>query len=147
MKSSQAQPLRTACQRLRDLESVQKEVDDLGERLIRIGQEASFYRRLPPDQNGDVEEMRRTILKRYETEMDIYARRRAALEQELCVLTEYIDSIPDSTLRQIFTLRYIDRLTWQQVSIRLDAECEDTLRIRHNRYLEKYPLPDKEERS
>lgn len=47
----------------------------------------------------------------------------------------FIDDIPDSLLRQIFTYRYIDGETWQQIAFRIGDHDEQVPRRLHNRYL------------
>jgi len=51
-------------------------------------------------------------------------------------LEEYINTIPDSELRMIFTLRYINGLSWQQIAAHLGFEGDgSTQRKKHDRYL------------
>ena len=53
-------------------------------------------------------------------------------------LERYIASIPDSLTRQIFTLRFIDGLTWLHVSHRVGGyNTADSVRMTCNRYIEK----------
>jgi len=55
---------------------------------------------------------------------------------ELNRLNRYIESIADSEIRQILSLRYVNGLSWNQIanSINVDA-TEDSVRKRHDRYL------------
>lgn len=55
--------------------------------------------------------------------------------QELKSLNEYIESIEDSRLRQIFTLRYINAMTWQQIAFAIGESDESYPRRKHNAYL------------
>ena len=49
---------------------------------------------------------------------------------------EYIQSIDDSLIRQIITLRHIDGLTWEQVAARIGGNnTPDSLRKMHDRFL------------
>ena len=51
---------------------------------------------------------------------------------------QFIASIDDSLTRQIFDARYIKGLSWAGVATHLGGYAsEDTLRMRHDRYLEK----------
>lgn len=51
---------------------------------------------------------------------------------------QFIATIDDSLTRQIFEARYIKGLSWSGVAIHLGGYVsEDTLRMRHDRYLEK----------
>lgn len=59
------------------------------------------------------------------------------LEQQLQV-EEFIDKLPTSRLRQIFEYRYIDNNTWVKVAMRIgNGGTPDSLRIEHDRFLEK----------
>ena len=50
---------------------------------------------------------------------------------------DYIRSIEDSEMRQIFMLRYIENLIWQQVVMKMGRAGDgSTERKEHNRYLE-----------
>lgn len=64
-------------------------------------------------------------------------------------LEEYIATIPDSLIRQILTLRYINGLSWQQVAAHIGGgNTADSVRMMHNRFLkggEKFDKSDKEE--
>lgn len=51
-------------------------------------------------------------------------------------IEEFIDTIPDSQTRIIFQLRYIDNLSWLQVSKGIGIRYADYSRVKHNRYLE-----------
>ena len=59
---------------------------------------------------------------------------------------EYIDNIGKAELRMMFRYYYVDDLTWQQVSNRMNAAhprrrnhyTADSCRMQHNRFLEKY---------
>ena len=59
-----------------------------------------------------------------------------ALEKKIQI-AEYIKSIEKSDIRQIFTHRYIDDMTWYQIAMALGYNNEDAPRKRHDRYLEK----------
>ncbi len=55
---------------------------------------------------------------------------------ELYRLTRFIEDIPDSQIRQIFTLRYVEGLSWGQVANQIGGgNTEDGVRMTHNRYL------------
>lgn len=62
------------------------------------------------------------------------------LKELLILQSEAIDficGIDDSEIRLIFTLRYIENLTWQQVAFRLGRAGDgSTERKKHNRFLE-----------
>ena len=50
-------------------------------------------------------------------------------------LIRYISGIKDSLTRQIFELRYIDGLTWQQIAFEVGEHDETYVRRKHNYYL------------
>ncbi len=53
-------------------------------------------------------------------------------------LQGFIYSIDDSFIRQVFELRYIEGLSWPEISVRTgNYLTDDALRIMHNRYIEK----------
>ena len=52
-------------------------------------------------------------------------------------LQTFIAEIGDSQTRLIFTLRYVDNLSWHQVAWRLGGNTSDSVRMIHNRYLAK----------
>lgn len=54
-------------------------------------------------------------------------------------LEQFIDTIPDSHLRQIFTFRYVNGLPWEQVAISMgDGYLLDTVRKACYRYIRKH---------
>lgn len=57
---------------------------------------------------------------------------------ELSRLNRYIDSIEDSHIRMIMSLRYINGLSWRQVAFSIGGgNTEDSVRKMHDRYLQK----------
>ena len=54
---------------------------------------------------------------------------------EFTQLQTFISEIDDSQIRLIFTLRYLDNLSWHQVAWRLGGNTADSARMVHNRYL------------
>ena len=64
-----------------------------------------------------------------------------AAKQQQCIhersrLERYIADIPDSLTRQIFTLRFINGLSWYQVAMHIGGgNTEDSVRMACNRYL------------
>ena len=58
-------------------------------------------------------------------------------------IEDYIETIPFSEIRQIFRYRYIDNKNWIQIAhemnrlYRKDKYTEDSVRCKHDRYLEK----------
>lgn len=54
---------------------------------------------------------------------------------ELNRLNRYIQSVDDSLMRQILTLRYVNGLTWQQVAFGIGEHDESYVRRKHNTFL------------
>lgn len=53
-------------------------------------------------------------------------------------LERYIADIPDSNLRMIFTLRFINGLSWVQLAFSIGGDCTaDSARMACNRYIKK----------
>lgn len=60
-------------------------------------------------------------------------------------LERYIADIPDSLTRQIFTLRFINGLSWLQVAYHVGGEnTADSVRMTCNRYIDKENANEKE---
>jgi hypothetical protein len=54
---------------------------------------------------------------------------------ELNRLNRYINTIDDSQMRMIFSLRYINGLTWQQIAFSIGEYDEQYPRRKHNAFL------------
>lgn len=52
-------------------------------------------------------------------------------------LMRYINSVDDSLMRQILTLRYVNGLSWQQVAFSIGESDESYPRRKHNEFLRK----------
>lgn len=52
-------------------------------------------------------------------------------------LERYIAGIPDSLTRQIFTLRFINGLSWLQVALHIGGNTADSVRMTCYRYIDK----------
>lgn len=58
--------------------------------------------------------------------------------KEAKALLEYIMGIEDSTIREIFMLRYYDGIgSWQKIAFEMGEYDESLVRRRHNAYLKK----------
>jgi hypothetical protein len=58
---------------------------------------------------------------------------------ELNRINRYIQSIDDSEMRMILSLRYINGLCWEQVAASISSYAtEDSIRMKHNRYLREH---------
>jgi len=63
------------------------------------------------------------------------SKNRASAMAEFAKLQSFIEQIDDSQVRLIFTMRYLDGLSWHQVAWRLGGNTADSVRMIHNRYL------------
>lgn len=63
--------------------------------------------------------------------------RAAAAEEAL--LVRYIESIPDSDVRELFMLRYVDGVrSWQRIAFLAGEHDESYVRRKHDRYIKKH---------
>ena len=76
-------------------------------------------------------------LDRYRSSINENYRRCARLLGEL---QDYINSIDDSEMRQIFKMHYINGWTWQKIAFRIDSTDESYPRKKHAKYLKKHPF-------
>ena len=51
-------------------------------------------------------------------------------------IEDYIETIPQSNIRQIFRYRYIDGFSWNQIQVLMKYNHEDTARKKHDKFLE-----------
>lgn len=87
------------------------------------------------------------IRSRYITEpelSDIFDREIEELTKTRREIEEYISRIPDSLIRYIFRLKYIDALSWGEIAARLTTDgrgtySEDMLKKVHSRYIKSAP--------
>lgn len=64
-------------------------------------------------------------------------KRKAKCEEFKLQIEEFINTIPDSRTRRVFSLRYIDGLNWLQIARRIERYDESYPRkIVHDKYLE-----------
>lgn len=56
---------------------------------------------------------------------------------ELNRLNRFINSIEDSQMRMILSLRYINGLPWNQIAASIGGNTEDSVRKAHDRYLKR----------
>ena len=54
---------------------------------------------------------------------------------ELNRLNRFIASVEDSQMRQILTLRYINRMTWQKIAFEIGEYDEQYPRRKHDKFL------------
>ena len=61
---------------------------------------------------------------------------------ELNSINRFIESVQDSEMRMILTLRYIQNLSWQKISFIIGYQDESVPRKRHDRFLRKTKMTD-----
>ena len=55
-------------------------------------------------------------------------------------INDYISTVPDSEMRSILALRYINNLSWQQIAYHMGVEGDgSTERKKHDRFLKTFP--------
>ncbi len=57
---------------------------------------------------------------------------------ELSRLTRYINSVEDSQIRQILSLRYINGLPWQQIAFTIGGNTADSVKMAAYRYINRH---------
>jgi len=77
--------------------------------------------------------------KAYQKALELHRRMIRRRTREWLRLEAFINELPDSYSRRIFTLRYVEALSWRQVAMRLGgAVSENALNHYHRRALERY---------
>lgn len=85
----------------------------------------------------EYEERVKRLRKKLQRKLEELMKKRDALEK-------YITTIEDSELRTIFTLRYIDGLSWRQIAARIGVAGDgSTERKKHDRFLKLSRLSSK----
>ena len=125
--------------RLSALRHLKREIDDLSQRIGRLeAMAAGRGARLEGVVRGARQDDRVACVAASLADLrERMARRRADCLEELAQLYAFIDDLPDSQLRLIFSARYIDGLSWQNVAFRIGETDEQVPRRLHNRFLRK----------
>ena len=97
---------------------------DTGKRIRKYMQETGRTQSYLGDLAPMLTDLRDALTKSREHAMLEYAK-----------LQAFITEIEDSQTRLIFTLRYMDNLSWHQVAWRLGGNTPDSVRMIHNRFL------------
>ena len=118
---------------------LKKEIADLEVRIDKIRRLSEMVS--DTVQNGykhravirGIELKRKRRLHMYEDKLqDFYDK----LFEEQNKIEDYIETIPQSNVRQIFRYRYIDGFSWNQIQILMKYNHEDTARKKHDKFLE-----------
>ena len=117
-----------------------KEIEDLEKRIEKIENQSIMVSDIV--QNGykrhakifGVDLIRQNRLDKYNEKLrKVYDE----LLQKREEIEDYIKTIKEPSIRQIFRYRYIDGLSWFKVAQVMNLNNEDTPRKRHDRFLEK----------
>lgn len=109
-------------QDLKDLRYIQGEITALAEREREIVHRMTYAASVPAaarvkgDDGRTGEERYRDALEQVQESL---CRQRLALAEKEAAVTAYIGSVPDSLVRQILTLRFVDRYSWTAVAHRI----------------------------
>lgn len=69
---------------------------------------------------------------------NVLKKRKTKCEELKLQIEEFINTIPDSRTRRVFSLRYIDGLNWLQIARKIERYDESYPRkVIHDKYLEK----------
>lgn len=131
---------------LKEIFYIRKEIQSLTDRLNKKKNTSQFAGDVV--QNGykghayiyGVDIIRKETINKLETK---YNSKIDELNRLVLELTDQINNIPFSEIRQIFHFRYIDNLKWFQVANEMnklyssEKYTEDSVRCKHDRYLEK----------
>ncbi len=122
---------------LSQVTALKREIDDLSQRIAALEWEARGCRgRITglPHPRAETESAIAAKAEALRAKMD--ARRLERME-ELGRLYAFIDDIPNARLRLIFSLRYLDGLTWQQIAFKIGEYDEQIPRRLHNQALKR----------
>ena len=118
---------------------LKKEIEDLEKRIDRIHKTSEMVS--DTVQNGykhraviyGIDLKRKRKLNMYENKLqEFYGK----LFEEQNQIEDYIETIPQSNIRQIFRYRYIDGFNWLQIMHLMKYKSESTARMKHDRFLE-----------
>lgn len=114
--------------RLSQLRDMKREVNELSQRIAQI----ELAQRGRISAPGPAVERALAGLEDARSRMES---RRLACMEELGRLYAFIDDIPDSRLRRIFSFRYLDGLTWLQIAFKTGDYDEQAPRKAHDRFI------------
>ena len=119
---------------------IKEEIKRLKKRIERL--------RKQPDYIADVVQngyKHRAVIRGYDRKRehkldileDILQERHDTLLSIQIEVETFIDTIPKSDIRDIFTYRYIDRMSWIHIQHKMKYNDESKARKKHDRFLEK----------
>ena len=122
---------------LSQVTALKREIDDLSQRIAALEWEARGCRGRISGLPHPRAETESTIAAKAEALRAKMDARRLERMEELGRLYAFIDDIPNARLRLIFSLRYLDGLTWQQIAFKIGEYDEQIPRRLHNQALKR----------
>lgn len=118
---------------------LKQEIEDLEKRIDRIHKTSEMVS--DTVQNGykhraviyGVDLKRKRKLNTYENKLQEFYDK---LFEQQNKIEDYIETISQSNIRQIFRYRYIDGFSWKQIQVLMKYRHEDTARKKHDKFLE-----------
>lgn len=116
----------------KEIKMWRKELEDLKDKSLMMGQQITGMPRSASGKNDKVGDLAVTIM---EIEENIEGKV-LEIEKEKKILIEYIRGIDDSLIRQIVYLRNISCLTWKDIAVEIGGNnTAEGLRKCYDRYL------------
>lgn len=122
---------------LSQVTALKREIDDLSQRIAALEWEARGCRGRISGLSHPRAETENAIAAKAEALRAKMDARRLERMEELGRLYAFIDDIPNARLRLIFSLRYLDGLTWQQIAFKIGEYDEQIPRRLHNQALKR----------
>ena len=122
---------------LSQVTALKREIDDLSQRIAALEWEARGCRGRISGLSHPRAETENAIAATAEALRAKMDARRLERMEELGRLYAFIDDIPNARLRLIFSLRYLDGLTWQQIAFKIGEYDEQIPRRLHNQALKR----------
>lgn len=122
---------------LSQVTALKREIDDLSQRIAALEWEACGCRGRISGLAQPRAETENAIAAKAEALRAKMDARRLERMDELGRLYAFIDDIPNARLRLIFSLRYLDGLTWQQIAFKIGEYDEQIPRRLHNQALKR----------
>ena len=128
--------LKEKTERLAQLRPLRREVDQLSQRIAEMERAARGGEGRVTGLPGSMARWKGPEAARLAALAERLDRRRTACMAQLGALYDFIDGVPDSRMRQILTLRYVDGRSWQSVAFAIGEADEQFPRRLHHRFLQ-----------
>ena len=126
---------------LNQLRNLQREIQIDNERLAELETRATHITQVlhgMPSGDSDGNKLEREVAAIVDLRTSIESKQMRCIKEQIR-LERYIADISDSIIRQIFTLRFIECRTWQQVANAVGNNTADNMRKTVLRFLKKCP--------